>query len=169
MSATAVAGPAVIDQLERLTAAVSIDRNTLSHKGTHDMRYSMAEAIAHVTQGEYLYPGALLSTDTLPGGCGMTLGRWLTLSDELRLEIDGTGVIEHQIHKEGHARGDRPAFRLRSGRPELTSTPPSRTTARVSPSSTPDTPQTPMMCSTHYSRLDTSSPISQQSCSRTPI
>jgi 2-keto-4-pentenoate hydratase/2-oxohepta-3-ene-1,7-dioic acid hydratase in catechol pathway len=99
MSATAVAGQAVADRLDRLTASVAINGNTLSRTGTQGMRYSIAEAIAHVSQSEQLYPGELLSTGTLPGGSGMELGRWLAPGDDLRLEIDGIGVIEHRIEQ----------------------------------------------------------------------
>ncbi|MFE3028042.1 fumarylacetoacetate hydrolase family protein [Nocardia tengchongensis] len=97
MSATAVAGSAVADRLDRLTASVTINGNTVSRTGTQGMRYSMAEAIAHVSRGEQLYPGELLSSGTLPGGSGMELGHWLAPGDDLRLEIDGIGVIEHRI------------------------------------------------------------------------
>ncbi|MGW4741606.1 hypothetical protein [Nocardia xishanensis] len=41
----------------------------------------------------------LLQRGTLPGGSGMELGRWLAPGDELRLEIDGIGVIEHRIEQ----------------------------------------------------------------------
>jgi 2-keto-4-pentenoate hydratase/2-oxohepta-3-ene-1,7-dioic acid hydratase in catechol pathway len=99
MSATAVVGQAVADRLGQLTATVAVNGNTLSRTGTQEMRYSMAEAIAHVSQSEQLYPGELLCTGTLPGGSGMELGRWLTPGDELRLEIDGIGVIEHRIQR----------------------------------------------------------------------
>jgi 2-keto-4-pentenoate hydratase/2-oxohepta-3-ene-1,7-dioic acid hydratase in catechol pathway len=101
MSATAVAGTAVIDRLDRLTASVAINGNTVSRSRTQGMRYSMAEAIAHVSQSEQLYPSELLCTGTLPGGCGMELGRWLAPGDELHLEIDGIGVIEHRIQRQG--------------------------------------------------------------------
>jgi 2-keto-4-pentenoate hydratase/2-oxohepta-3-ene-1,7-dioic acid hydratase in catechol pathway len=97
LSATAVAWSAVVDRLDRLTATVAINGTTISRTGTHDMRYSMPEAIAHVSQSEQLYPGELLSTGTLPGGSGMELERWLTPGDELRLEVDGIGVVEHRI------------------------------------------------------------------------
>jgi 2-keto-4-pentenoate hydratase/2-oxohepta-3-ene-1,7-dioic acid hydratase in catechol pathway len=99
MSATAVAGQAVADRLDRLTATVAINGSTLVRTGTQAMRYSMAEAIAHVSQSEQLYPGELLCTGTLPGGSGMELGHWLSPGDELRLEIDGIGVIEHRIQQ----------------------------------------------------------------------
>ncbi|HUB57770.1 MAG TPA: fumarylacetoacetate hydrolase family protein [Mycobacterium sp.] len=99
MSSTAVAGEAVADRLDRLTASVAINGTTLVRTGTQTMRYSMAEAIAHVSQSEQLYPGELLCTGTLPGGSGMELGHWLAPGDELRLEIDGIGVIEHLIQQ----------------------------------------------------------------------
>jgi 2-keto-4-pentenoate hydratase/2-oxohepta-3-ene-1,7-dioic acid hydratase in catechol pathway len=99
MSATAVAGRTAADRLDRLTATVAINGNTLSRTGTHGMRYSMAEAIAHVSQSEQLFPGELLCTGTLPGGSGMELGRWLEPGDELHLQIDGIGVIEHRIQE----------------------------------------------------------------------
>ncbi|MFD8246917.1 fumarylacetoacetate hydrolase family protein [Nocardia sp. NPDC059691] len=99
MSGTAAAGPALADRLDRLTATVTINGQTVARTGTHDARYSMAQAIAHVSHGEQLYPGELLSTGTLPGGSGMELGRWLAPGDHLRLEIDGIGLIEHDIQK----------------------------------------------------------------------
>jgi 2-keto-4-pentenoate hydratase/2-oxohepta-3-ene-1,7-dioic acid hydratase in catechol pathway len=99
MSATAVAGAAVVDRLDNLTASVVINGTTISRTGTQGMRYSMAEAIAHASRSEQLYPGELLSTGTLPGGSGMELGRWLAPGDELRLQIDGIGVIEHRIQQ----------------------------------------------------------------------
>ncbi|WP_245718358.1 fumarylacetoacetate hydrolase family protein [Nocardia miyunensis] len=97
MSATAVSGAAVADRLDQLTATVSVNGNILAHTGTRDMRYSITEAVAHVSRSEQLYPGELLATGTLPGGSGMELGHWLTSGEELRLEIDGIGVIEHSI------------------------------------------------------------------------
>ncbi|MQY20487.1 fumarylacetoacetate hydrolase family protein [Nocardia macrotermitis] len=97
MSATAVSGAAVADRLDQLTATVSINGNILARTGTRGMQHSVAEAIAHVSRSEQLYPGELLATGTLPGGSGMELGRWLAPGDELRLEIDGVGVIEHTI------------------------------------------------------------------------
>ncbi|WP_245924887.1 fumarylacetoacetate hydrolase family protein [Nocardia nova] len=99
MSATAAAGPALTTRLDRLTATVMVNGEILARTGTHDARYSMAEAIAHVSRGEQLYPGELLSSGTLPGGSGMELGRWLTPGDQLRLEIDGVGIIEHDIRE----------------------------------------------------------------------
>lgn len=97
MSATAVAGLALAPHLDGLTASVTINGETVSRTTTAGMRYSMAEAIAHVSRDEQLFPGELLGTGTLPGGSGMELGCWLTPGDELCLEIDAIGVIEHRI------------------------------------------------------------------------
>lgn len=97
MSATAVAGPALAPHLDGLTASVTINGKTISRTTTAGMRYSIAEAIAHASRDEQLFPGELLGTGTLPGGSGMELGRWLAPGDELRLEIDAIGAIEHRI------------------------------------------------------------------------
>lgn len=97
MSATAVVAPALAPHLDGLTASVTINGKTVSRTTTAGMRYSMAEAIAHVSRDEQLFPGELLGTGTLPGGSGMELGCWLAPGDELRLEIDAVGVIEHRI------------------------------------------------------------------------
>ncbi|WP_254358713.1 fumarylacetoacetate hydrolase family protein [Mycolicibacterium peregrinum] len=97
MSATAVAGSALAARLDGLAASVTINGKAVSRTTTAGMRYSMAEAVAHASRDEQLFPGELLSTGTLPGGSGMELGRWLAPGDELRLEIDAIGVIEHRI------------------------------------------------------------------------
>lgn len=97
MSTTAVAGAAVADRLDALTASVQINGHTVSRTGTQNMRHSLGAAIAHASRGEQLFPGELLATGTLPGGSGMELGRWLAPGDVLRLEIDGIGVVEHLI------------------------------------------------------------------------
>ncbi|MEV0062729.1 fumarylacetoacetate hydrolase family protein [Nocardia sp. NPDC050718] len=97
MSATAVAGSAVADRLDALTASVRINGHTVARTGTHGMRHSLGAAIAHASRSEQLFPGELISTGTLPGGSGMELGRWLAPGDVLRLEIDEIGVIEHRI------------------------------------------------------------------------
>ncbi|MGV9410726.1 fumarylacetoacetate hydrolase family protein [Nocardia sp. NPDC003693] len=99
MSATAVIGPGVADRLGDLRGSVAVNGKVLSRTGTRTMRYSLPEAIAHVSRGEQLYPGELFSSGTLPGGCGMELGRWLAPGDDLRLELEGIGVIEHRIQE----------------------------------------------------------------------
>ena len=100
MSATAVAGPAIADDLDDLTATVTVNGKIVSRTGTQALRYSMAEAIAHVSRGEQLYPGELFCSGTLPGGSGMELDRWLAPGDHLQLAIDGIGVIDHHIRQQ---------------------------------------------------------------------
>lgn len=96
MSSTA-AGPAIVDRLDRLSATVVLNDETISRPTTQGMRYSMAEAIAHASRSEQLQAGELFSSGTLTGGSGMEMDVWLAPGDRLRLEIDGVGVIEHRI------------------------------------------------------------------------
>ncbi|MFE6861224.1 fumarylacetoacetate hydrolase family protein [Nocardia sp. NPDC057668] len=99
MSVTAVAGSGLAARLGDVRGTVAVNGKVLSRTGTQTMRYTLAEAIAHVSRGEQLYPGELFSSGTLPGGCGMELGRWLAPGDDLRLELEGIGVIEHRIQE----------------------------------------------------------------------
>lgn len=97
MSETAVEAAGLVERLDELTASVRINGETVSRTGTRGMKFSIAEAIAHASTSEQLYPGELFATGTLPGGSGMEIGRRLAPGDRLRLEIDGIGVIEHDI------------------------------------------------------------------------
>lgn len=61
------------------------------------MHWSWAEVIAHVSRGETLYPGEVLGSGTVGGGCGLELGRLLADGDEVRLEIEGIGMLVTRI------------------------------------------------------------------------
>ncbi len=39
----------------------------------------------------------MISTGTMPGGCGLEIDRWIKLGDTVRLEIDGIGSLTNQI------------------------------------------------------------------------
>ena len=85
------------DRLAELDASVRINGRTIATTSTRGPKYALAEAIAHASVSEQLFPGELFCTGTLPGGSGMETGRWLAAGDTLRLEIDGIVVIEHPI------------------------------------------------------------------------
>lgn len=59
--------------------------------------YSMGQGLSHLSRGERLYPGELIASGTLPGGCGMETGRWLQSGGHLRLVIEDIGEITHDI------------------------------------------------------------------------
>lgn len=97
MSTTAVTADEVWPRLRGLSAKISINDKIVATTGLAEMRYSLGEALAHVSKDEWLFPGELFGTGTLPGGSGMETGTWLRAGDRLCLEIEGVGEIRHDI------------------------------------------------------------------------
>jgi 2-keto-4-pentenoate hydratase/2-oxohepta-3-ene-1,7-dioic acid hydratase in catechol pathway len=66
---------------------------------TRDMRFTFEEMIAAISQDETLYPGDVIGSGTVPGGCGLELDRWLQPGDIVELEADGIGLLRNRIVK----------------------------------------------------------------------
>ncbi len=65
------------------------------------IHWSFAQMIEHVSRGEAIYPGDLLGSGTVGGGCGLELDRYLQPGDVVELEIQPIGVLRTRIeHKE---------------------------------------------------------------------
>lgn len=97
MSDTAVTADEIMPRLQGFTASVRINDRLVATPNLMGMRYSLGEALAHVSKDEPLFPGELFGTGTLPGGGGMEIGCWLKSGDRLSLAIDGVGEIRHDI------------------------------------------------------------------------
>lgn len=61
------------------------------------MRFTFEEMIASISQDETLYPGDVIGSGTLPGGCGLEHDRWLAPGDIVELEIDRIGVLRNLV------------------------------------------------------------------------
>lgn len=96
LSATLVPRTAV-GALDALSAWVRIDGELVATSSTGGWWHSIAEAIAHASASEQLYPGELFATGTLPGCCGLENGRLLAPNQHLELGIADVGTIEHRI------------------------------------------------------------------------
>jgi 2-keto-4-pentenoate hydratase/2-oxohepta-3-ene-1,7-dioic acid hydratase in catechol pathway len=97
MSQTAVTADELLDGIDTLTGSVRIHGQVVSQVNTHDMRWTVGDALAHASRSETLLAGELFATGTLTGGSGMETGRWLQDADLLTLELEGIGVVEHRI------------------------------------------------------------------------
>jgi 2-keto-4-pentenoate hydratase/2-oxohepta-3-ene-1,7-dioic acid hydratase in catechol pathway len=53
--------------------------------------------IHHVSMDETIYPGDVLGSGTVGGGCGLELDRWLKPGDVVELEIQGIGVLRNRV------------------------------------------------------------------------
>ncbi len=61
------------------------------------IHWSFPKMISHVSMDETVYPGDILGSGTVGGGCGLELGKWLQPGDVVELEIDGIGVLRNRV------------------------------------------------------------------------
>ncbi len=79
----------------RMTAR--INGETWSDGNIGQIHWSFAQMIAHVSMDETLYPGDVLGSGTVGGGCGLELDRWLQAGDVVELEVEGIGVLRNRV------------------------------------------------------------------------
>ncbi|WP_111656728.1 fumarylacetoacetate hydrolase family protein [Isoalcanivorax indicus] len=87
----------VLPRIDALAGTVHLNGDLVTRTSTAGMRYSLGELLSFLSCNEPLFPGELIGTGTLPGGCGMEAGRLLERGDTLRLAIEGVGEITHTI------------------------------------------------------------------------
>jgi 2-keto-4-pentenoate hydratase/2-oxohepta-3-ene-1,7-dioic acid hydratase in catechol pathway len=84
----------------RLTARV--DGEVWSEGDLGGARWTFPQMIAHVSQGEDVWPGDLYGSGTFGGGCGLDLGKFLWPGAVVELEADPIGVLRNRV-------GEKPA------------------------------------------------------------
>jgi 2-keto-4-pentenoate hydratase/2-oxohepta-3-ene-1,7-dioic acid hydratase in catechol pathway len=94
-------GPAIVtaDELDpralRLTAR--IDGEVWAEGSLGDAHWTFPQMIAHVSQGEDVWPGDVYGSGTFGGGCGLDRGRFLWPGALVELEAEGIGVLRNRI------------------------------------------------------------------------
>jgi 2-keto-4-pentenoate hydratase/2-oxohepta-3-ene-1,7-dioic acid hydratase in catechol pathway len=91
----------VLPKIDQLTASVRINGELWSSTGTHGLRYHPGEVVAYASQSENLHPGELITSGTLPSGCGLEFDRWIRPGDEVTLSIDGIGSVTNTVAEPG--------------------------------------------------------------------
>ncbi len=66
-----------------------------------DARWRWADIIAHVSEGEDVWPGDVYGSGTPGGCCGLDQGRELEAGDVVELEIEKIGVLRNPVGKRG--------------------------------------------------------------------
>ena len=61
------------------------------------IHWSFPQMIVHASMAETLYPGDILGSGTVGGGCGLELERWLQSGDVVELEVEGIGVLRNRV------------------------------------------------------------------------
>ena len=87
----------ILPQINSLSGHVTINDHHITNISSNGLQFSLGEALAHVSNGEHLYPGEFFATGTLPGGCGLENGHWLAKGDKITISITGIGEISNRI------------------------------------------------------------------------
>lgn len=78
-----------------MRAFVNGEKWTDNRYGT--VQHSFEAMIAFASRSRWLYPGDILGSGTVGGGCGAELGRFLKPGDTIRVEIDELGAVENRV------------------------------------------------------------------------
>ncbi len=96
-----ILGPVIVtaDAIEvgNLAMRARVNGELWSEGSSSTMHWSFAQMIVHVSRSETLYPGEILGSGTVGGGCGLELGRFLKDGDEVTLEVEGIGAVSARI------------------------------------------------------------------------
>ena len=68
-----------------------------SRGNSRDMKHGFCDIVAYASLEETLYPGEILGSGTVGGGCGNELGRFLKDGDVVELEVGRIGRLRNRI------------------------------------------------------------------------
>ncbi len=89
--------PDEIADLGTLTMIARVNGEEWSRGRFGTIHWSFAQMIAHVSRGETIYPGDILGSGTVGGGCGLESDRYLKPGDVVELEIQPIGVLRTKV------------------------------------------------------------------------
>jgi 2-keto-4-pentenoate hydratase/2-oxohepta-3-ene-1,7-dioic acid hydratase in catechol pathway len=94
-------GPCIAteDELDarRLHLLARVDGETWSEGDLGGARWTFPQMIAHVSQGEDVWPGDVYGSGTFGGGCGLDLGKFLWPGAVVELEADRIGILRNRV------------------------------------------------------------------------
>ena len=94
-----LATPDEIGNPYRLKMTAKVNGQLWSQGNSEKMHYTFEQMIAFASKEETLYPGDLLGSGTVGGGCGLELDRWVKPGDVIELEIEKIGVLRNRVVK----------------------------------------------------------------------
>ena len=97
ISAEVVTADEILPRLESLTGTVEINGTKVAEVSSAGGQFTLADAIAFVSQSENLVPGELFGSGTLPGGAGMENGVMVASGDRLTFTIGGVASLTNIV------------------------------------------------------------------------
>ncbi|RMH07282.1 MAG: fumarylacetoacetate hydrolase family protein [Nitrospirae bacterium] len=89
--------PDEILNLDALTMIARVNGEVWSEGRFGTIHWSFPQMIEHVSRDETIYPGDILGSGTVGGGCGLELDRYLHVGDIVELEIQPIGILRTRI------------------------------------------------------------------------
>jgi 2-keto-4-pentenoate hydratase/2-oxohepta-3-ene-1,7-dioic acid hydratase in catechol pathway len=86
-----------VGNFENLKMTAKINGEVWSQGNTGARHWSFAKMIEHVSRDEEIFPGDVLGSGTVGGGCGLELEKWIQPGDVVELEIDKLGILKNTI------------------------------------------------------------------------
>jgi len=83
-----------------LSMIARVNDETWCEGSSSTMHWRFPDLLAHISQGETLYPGEIIGSGTVGWGCGFEHGRFLAHGDVVELEVEGIGVLRNRILRE---------------------------------------------------------------------
>ncbi len=90
-----VMGPCLVPDLDldAVRYAVRVNGEEWASGTLSERNWSVEEVISYISTSETLYAGDFMGLGTVPGGCGLELGRYPKLGDIVEFELDPIGVL----------------------------------------------------------------------------
>ena len=82
---------------QNLRMQARVNGETWSDGNSRDMKHGFADIVAYASREETMYPGEILGSGTVGGGCGNEQGRFMKHGDVIELEVGGIGVLRNRI------------------------------------------------------------------------
>lgn len=96
-------GPCIVtaDEFDPYGArtTVRVNGEVVAENNTSTITIDFETLIAFISTDQTLYPGEILCSGTVGGGCGLERGQFLQRGDTVELEIEGIGRLRHTIAK----------------------------------------------------------------------
>ena len=89
--------PDEIPDIASLQMIARVNGDIRSQGRFGSIHWSFGQMIEHVSRGEAIYPGDLLGSGTVGGGCGLEFDRYLRPGDLIELEIQPIGVLRTRV------------------------------------------------------------------------
>lgn len=97
-----VFGPCIVTTDEigdpmNLAMTAKVNGEIWCSNNSSTINWSFGQLIEHISQGETLYPGEIICSGTVGGGCGLEHARFLKDGDEIELEIEKIGTLRNRV------------------------------------------------------------------------